>query len=482
MVESLSDLEECDRQFALERFRMLRPFLEGETTLVQIANLEGLSMRTARRWVARYRRDGLAGLARKARADHGTRHVSNQLVELVEGLALKRPRVSMASIHRMSARLAVEIGTRAPSYATVRSIVRQLEPALMMLAHDGTKAYSETFDLLHRREADAPNAVWQADHTELDIWIKDERGLPKKPWLTVILDDYSRAVAGYLLSFSAPSALHTSLALRQAIWRKSVPGWHVCGVPAQFYTDHGSDFTSRHLEQVAADLKMLLVFSGVGRPRGRGKVERFFETINQIVLSRCGGYAPPGTGRTVPKLTIDNLDREIESFVVADYNLKPHSATGVAPQARWDGDCFLPQMPDSLEQLDLLLLTVARSRRVHQDGIRFQGLRYIDLNLAAFVGEDVTIRYDPRDMSEIRIFHRNQFVCRAICQELAGQAIGLKEIAEARHQRRVALRQAIKDRVSLVDMLTRPVRRTTSRPRKIRFLPEGHSLKTYINE
>ena len=43
---------------------------------------------------------------------------------------------------------------------------------------------------------------------------------PAKPWLTVVMDDYSRAVAGYFLTFDAPSALNTSLALRQAIWRK----------------------------------------------------------------------------------------------------------------------------------------------------------------------------------------------------------------------------------------------------------------------
>jgi hypothetical protein len=36
----------------------------------------------------------------------------------------------------------------------------------------------------------------------------------------VILDDYSRAVAGYFLFFEASSAAQTALALRQAIWRK----------------------------------------------------------------------------------------------------------------------------------------------------------------------------------------------------------------------------------------------------------------------
>lgn len=46
------------------------------------------------------------------------------------------------------------------------------------------------------------------------------------------------------------------------------------------YTDHGSDFTRRHLEQVAADLHLRLVFFTAGVPQGRGKVERFCATTN----------------------------------------------------------------------------------------------------------------------------------------------------------------------------------------------------------
>lgn len=48
----------------------------------------------------------------------------------------------------------------------------------------------------------------------------------------------SRAVAGYFLSFEDPSALHTSLALRQAIWRKEDSRWIVCGIPDVLYTDN----------------------------------------------------------------------------------------------------------------------------------------------------------------------------------------------------------------------------------------------------
>jgi putative transposase len=63
---------------------------------------------------------------------------------------------------------------------------------------------------------------------------------PARPWLTVVEDDHSRAIAGHAVNLGAPSALQSALVLRQAIWRKAEPGWHVCGIPGVFYTDHGS--------------------------------------------------------------------------------------------------------------------------------------------------------------------------------------------------------------------------------------------------
>ena len=57
------------------------------------------------------------------------------------------------------------------------------------------------------------------------------------------------------------------------------------------------------------------------------------------------------------------------------------------------------------------------------DGIHFQSLRYISTTLATYVGETVTLRFDPRDMAEIRVFHKDKFLCSAICPELAGAAV-----------------------------------------------------------
>jgi putative transposase len=110
-------------------------------------------------------------------------------------------------------------------------------------------------------------------------------------------------------------------------------------------------------------------------------------------------------------------------------------------------------MADSLEQLDLLLLTVAKTRKIQADGVRFQGMRYIDPTLAAYVSETVLLRYDPRDMAEVRLFHQDKFLCRAICPELAGQTVPLRDIRQARDRQRRRLRETLRDRKKTVESL-----------------------------
>lgn len=146
----------------------------------------------------------------------------------------------------------------------------------------------------------APNALWQVDHTQLDILIKDPSARPSRPWLTTVMDDYSRAICGYVVFEGAPSAMNTALALRQAIWPKSDPAWPMCGIPDVLYVDHGSDFTSHHLEYTAIALKIRIIHSTVARPQGRGKIERFFHTVNTEVLATLPGRLATVSSCTTP--------------------------------------------------------------------------------------------------------------------------------------------------------------------------------------
>jgi len=482
----LTALSEAQRAQALERYTVIRPALEKEVSQAQVARTHQLAPSTVQLWIKRYREKGLAGLANHtARSDKGkSRSLPEQARLLIEGLALQTPPRSAAAIHRQVTAIAKEQGWKPLSYERVRQIIKQIDPALRTLAHQGAAAYREEFDLLYRREATHSNAMWQADHTPLDIWLLDEAGKPAQPWLTVIEDDYSRCIASFRLSFQASTALTTALCLRQAIWRKAEPQWQICGIPSVFYTDHGSDFTSKHMEQVAVDLGIELIFSEKGVPRGRGKIERFFRSVNELFLQDVPGYAPKGYRAAEAKLTLPEFERRFRTWLLSDYHQRVHSETKCPPAERWQRGGFLPRMPDSLERLDLLLLTVAKTRRVQQDGIRFQGYRYIDATLAGYVKEDVLIRYDPADLAEIRVYFQDTFICRAITPELAGQTVSLKDIEKARSERRKQVRAGLSTRQTLVEQFLavhqeEPPKRPAQAPVEAVERPR---LKRYIND
>jgi len=437
-----------DQGQAMRRFQVLRPHLHDGVPLTRAAAEAGVPLRTAQRWLHRYRAEGLAGLARSSRTSAG-RRTDAQLVEVIEGMALRKPRPSLASITRRAADIAATQGWNPVCYGTVRAIVASLDPAMLTLAHDGPEVFRDTYELAYRRSCLRPNQMWQADHTQLDILVLDA-DTTRRPWLTVVLDDHSRAACGYALNLGAPSALNTSLALRHAIWTKSDPAWPMCGIPDVCYVDHGSDFTSEHLYQVAADLKFQIVHSAVARPQGRGKVERFFGTINTELLTELPGHLVGGRPASSPALSLRQLDEAIGGFITTVYHRRTHPELGISPQQAWVGDGWLARMSDSLEQLDVLLVAVAKPRVVHRDGIHFQGLRYLDPTLAAYVREPVTIRYDPRDITEIRVFHKGRFLCKAVSPDHTGTTIGLKDIQAARRAYRKRLRDQINQRITAV--------------------------------
>jgi len=126
---------------------------------------------------------------------------------------------------------------------------------------------------------------------------------------------------------------------------------------------------------------------------------------------------------------------------------------------------------------------VAKARRIRADGIHFQGQRYLDPMLAAYVGEEVTIRYDPRDMAEIWVFYRGDFLCRAICPNLAGDKVSLKEIIQARNARRRQVRKDLSERQQVVETYLAIHREASPTPApELLSPPLTPRLKRYANE
>ena len=60
------------------------------------------------------------------------------------------------------------------------------------------------------------------------------------------------------------------------------------------------------MQQVAADLKIQLIFATPGQPRGRSRIERLFRTVHDIFLCNLDGYLQ--RSRRKPTLTLAQLE------------------------------------------------------------------------------------------------------------------------------------------------------------------------------
>jgi len=124
---------------------------------------------------------------------------------------------------------------------------------------------------------------------------------------------------------------------------------------------------------------------------------------------------------------------------------------------------------------------------VQRDGIQFASTRYVSPILAAYVGEHVAVRFNPRDVGEIRVYFNDSYLCRAIAPELAADSVSLKELQAARAQQRRNLKHQLRQRRSLADALpadTRYVPRepTDAEPDTIEETPPRHRLRLYATD
>jgi putative transposase len=113
---TLTEVPERAREQALARFAELRPCLERGVPMAALARELGVTPQTVARRLARYRRQGLAGLVARPRRDRGTHRLPAELQRLIAGLALERPRRSLVALQGEAARVARQHAWPAPGY------------------------------------------------------------------------------------------------------------------------------------------------------------------------------------------------------------------------------------------------------------------------------------------------------------------------------------------------------------------------------
>lgn len=271
------------------------------------------SVSTIRRWAAKYIGQNVVKLipqhAKKGRAAA----IQGELEVILEGVINKTylqdtiPAVSVVVSEfedqikeRNKSRLPSD-QLKIPSGMTVRRYIAKLDPYLV----DKERLGKHAADKKHRVAAGVLRVHeilerWEIDHTLLDVQLVDETsGLCiGRPYLTIVLDRFSRMVMGYLLHLSAPNTETVLRVIERSIRPKAEllkrfpkvrNEWWARGLPARIVPDNAAEFHAGDLIMGFNELGIEIMYPASRAPQRKGAVERFFSTQNLGLIHNLPG-------------------------------------------------------------------------------------------------------------------------------------------------------------------------------------------------
>lgn len=242
-------------------------------------------------------------------------------------------------------------------------------------------------------ELPLPNMLWMADCMHGPT-LKLSNGASMRTFLFALLDDHSRlCVHG---QFYPAERLEFFLdCLRQALSAR--------GLPDKLYTDNGAAFRSQHLQIVCANLQIKLLHARPYHSFSKGKIERFFWTLQTQFLPRLQLH---------PVDSLEPMNRQFWRWLEIDYHQRPHSGLSEqTPAARFAAAiAHLRTLPKDIE-LDRLFL-MRLKRRVRKDATISLGrvLWEVPVHLRGLV---IVVHFDPVHWSRVEVWWRDRFIAQA---------------------------------------------------------------------
>ena len=434
----LSAASEDELTEANHRFEVVRRRLSGEP------HLDGLRApeRTVRLWVARYREaadrygSGYLGLIPRTshRGNRGSKLPDESralLNQFIEGNYETLQQKSRFAVWSLLLRACEEKGIVAPSYVTFCLAVRRRPVFESVLKRQGRRAayrhepFYWQLDPTTPRHGDRPFEIGHIDHTELDVELVCSRTgrLLGRPWLTLLMDAFSRRCLAFELSFDAPSHRACMMILRVCVRRHG-------RLPQILVIDGGAEFRSVYFEALLARYECVKKTRPPAKARFGSLVERAFGTTNtQFIHNLRGNTQITRNVRQVTKSvnprehatwTLAGLHERLAEYLFEVYDTLDHPALGQSPreafQAGFEATGFRTErlVPYDQEFLMATLPTtlkgcakVSPGRGVKINCIYYWSDRFHD---PAVENRRAPIRYDPFDAGAAYAFVEGHWV------------------------------------------------------------------------
>lgn len=264
----------------------------------------------------------------------------------------------------------------------------------------------------------------EMDHTELDIYVIDERrGIPLgRPVITVLIDAFSGYILSIYLSFEGETLSRMSRSIKLALQpkdslTKSVPTeneWLTLGLWESLVVDNGLAFHSPQLQSMALALGCELEYCPVRKPWFKPSVERAMLEFGRILplegkTSKLRGVVDPYNPLANACITFGDLVECLTRWVVDVYPFTIPDRSLERPIDRLKSGLENAPAPVVHTGLDSLEIITGLSKEVavRQGGVEHMYLPYRSPELGELVRRQrsptfkTTMKYDPNDLGRI---------------------------------------------------------------------------------
>lgn len=186
---------------------------------------------------------------------------------------------------------------------------------------DGSRGDGRPPQNLTARRPDR-NAILSLDHTQLDIHVQGRgtgRHLHYRPWLTVIVDRYTRLVMRFAVTPNQPTPRKLRRLLAALYRRNRCSDQGAANPPALISADSGPSYKSRVASELTNRVGIELHRTPPSTIGHKVISERLFSALGRDLLNKLPGHASEEHPATVPKadslLTLTELRTLIDEWV-----------------------------------------------------------------------------------------------------------------------------------------------------------------------
>jgi putative transposase len=324
---------------------------------------------TIKKWLYRYKKFGKEALLPQDRFDKDkTRSISEHDAHLIITYLETNPQVSAKSaLKKLKEEGKVSFNITKSSMS--RFLISRGLDKKQRLKSNNSNEHHLKFNFQYPLECVQADCMYS-------LKLKDEKNKLKNAILIAFIDDATRRIVYSEFTFT-----EKSLVFEKGI--KHILKSH--GKIGKLYVDNGSTFVSNQTKRILSILDIILVHSRPGRPAGRGKIERFFRTVQDQFI------------RILDKESVKNindLNIRFKTWLETEYHRTPHKGIdNITPLDAWLSKTkYLIQMKQDID-IDKIFLHET-SRRVYKDNtITLDGVLYEVPPL--FSCETIKIYYDP---------------------------------------------------------------------------------------